>query len=198
MCLDASEQRHANPVNEGVWTDADLDGFPDSGETLTYTITVKNAGTVTLEGVEVVGTSGIVSCSDDPQPVAVLAVGDSYECRTSHQVCDRHTYECMVNRFKKGLVANCAGKRAQKRHLTSTPHVVVTFPVCSPHFVPVPGSLCRFKFAEWRAFAHTFTCVAFVLCAKSPGSVADPLPFPGTFWRMKGFASIRSGWRQPG
>ncbi|CAM9104751.1 unnamed protein product, partial [Hapterophycus canaliculatus] len=73
-------------VNQAVWTDADGDGFPDSGENMTYTITVKNAGTVTLEGVEVVGTSGTVSCIDHSQPVVVLAVGDSYQCETTHQI----------------------------------------------------------------------------------------------------------------
>ncbi|CAM9230967.1 unnamed protein product, partial [Scytosiphon promiscuus] len=73
-------------VNNGVWTDVNLDGFPNSGEPLTYTITVKNAGTVTLEGVEVGGTSGAVTCLDDPQPVAVLVVGGSYECKMLHQI----------------------------------------------------------------------------------------------------------------
>lgn len=69
-----------------MYTDADLDNFPDAGETMVYTITVKNAGTVTLEEVEVVGTSGVVNCINDLQPVAELAVGDSYECETYHQV----------------------------------------------------------------------------------------------------------------
>lgn len=73
-------------VNEGEWMDADADDFPDAGETIVYTVTVRNVGTVTLEGVEVVGTSGVVHCINDPQPVAELAVGDSYECETSHQV----------------------------------------------------------------------------------------------------------------
>ncbi len=71
-------------VNHGVWTDADLDGFPDAGETVVYNITVQNAGTVTLLGVEVTGTSGAVNC--DQQPDAVLPVGESYECETSQQV----------------------------------------------------------------------------------------------------------------
>lgn len=68
-----------------MWTDLDSDGFPDVKETVVYTIAVKNAGTVTLEEVEVVSTSGTVSCLDD-QPVALLAAGDSYECATSHKV----------------------------------------------------------------------------------------------------------------
>ncbi|CAM9435662.1 unnamed protein product, partial [Pylaiella littoralis] len=72
-------------VNDGVWTDLDSDGFPDVKETVVYTIAIKNAGTVTLEEVEVVSTSGTVSCLDD-QPVALLAAGDSYECATSHKL----------------------------------------------------------------------------------------------------------------
>lgn len=77
-----------NPLadNYGVWTDVDFDNVPDAGETIVYTITVKNNGMVTLQDVEVVGTSGAVNCINDLQPVPVLAVGDSYECATSHQV----------------------------------------------------------------------------------------------------------------
>lgn len=75
----------AHAVNEGEWADANSDGYPDAQETVLYTITVTNAGTVTLKGVEVVSTSGTVSCLDS-QPVAVLAAGDWYECLASHKV----------------------------------------------------------------------------------------------------------------
>lgn len=67
-----------------MWTDADSDGFPEDGEIVVYSITVENAGTVTLLGVEVTSTSGVVNC--DQQTVAALPVGGSFECETSQQV----------------------------------------------------------------------------------------------------------------
>ncbi|CAN0149549.1 unnamed protein product [Ectocarpus sp. 12 AP-2014] len=84
--VDLKTDESLHVLNQVAWTDADYDGFPDAGETLDYSITVTNVGTVTLEGVEVVGTSGAVLCHSDPQPVAKLAVGDSYECTMSHQI----------------------------------------------------------------------------------------------------------------
>lgn len=91
-------------VNRVAWTDADSDGFPDAGETLDYTITVTNAGTVSLEGVEVVGTSGAVVCLSDPQPVAKLPVGGSYECTMSHQVRSK---VCTLSHERKVLSPPC-------------------------------------------------------------------------------------------
>lgn len=98
-----------------MWTDASSDGFPDAEETILYTITVKNAGTVTLEGVEVVGTSGAVSCINNPQPVAVLAVGDSYDCETYHQVwaasqrnfCTESNVSCLSRKYEVASEAIC-------------------------------------------------------------------------------------------
>lgn len=86
--------------NQAAWTDTDSDGFPDAGETLDYTITVTNAGTVSLEGVQVVGTSGAVLCLSDPQPVATLAAGGSYECTMSHQVRSK---VCAPSRTSEGF-----------------------------------------------------------------------------------------------
>ena len=73
-------------METGEWVDSDWSGLPDAGEAVTYTILVGNAGTVTLENVEVTDTSGVVTCDDMVQPVASLVVGGSYECTASRQV----------------------------------------------------------------------------------------------------------------
>lgn len=63
-----------------------LGDVPDAGEEIVYTIIVTNEGTVTLTNVEAASTSGDVTCDDVAQPMAVLAVGASYECTVSHLV----------------------------------------------------------------------------------------------------------------
>lgn len=73
----------------GRWVDADLSGYPDAGEFVSYTVVVNNTGTVTLKNVEVTDTSGVASCTRS-QPVASLGVGGSYECTASLQV--RHSH----------------------------------------------------------------------------------------------------------
>lgn len=70
----------------GELMDSGSDDLPYAGEEIVYTIVVTNEGTVTLENVEATSTSGDVSCDDVAQPVAMLGVGESYECTASHLV----------------------------------------------------------------------------------------------------------------
>lgn len=77
----------SSAAHTGEWVDSNSNERPDASEKVNYTITVTNAGTVTLKNVEATSTSGDVVCPDDvAQPVAELRVGDSYVCTAAHSV----------------------------------------------------------------------------------------------------------------
>lgn len=69
---------------EGTWEDDNDSESADDGETVSYTATVKNEGTVTLRALVVTDTSGSITC--DPPASGLLKQDEEYQCEASRQV----------------------------------------------------------------------------------------------------------------